>query len=104
MTAFPARVSAWSPTVGQPVERPVQDDCVKEEQRARGLVLRRGAHTSSRQMSEERIDLGCAEGLWMTLTVEENETANPRDVRSFRVRAVMLRTDNSAYAVEKTRR
>lgn len=55
-----------------------------------------------RQMGEKGIDLGRAKRLRVTLPVEENETANPRGVRSFRVRAVMLGSNLGAHPVEKT--
>jgi hypothetical protein len=54
-------------------------------------------------MRQERVDISGAEHARMPLVMEENETPDPGNVRTFRVGAVVLRAEDSPYTVQKTR-
>jgi hypothetical protein len=85
----------------QPVERVPEHFSIEEQQRAQGLVLRRGADApATRQVLEEGTDLLRSQLVRMTPLIEENETPDPADVRSFRTGTVVARADGGTDAVE----
>src|SRR5205814_2323168 len=93
-----------SDDVVDPRQRIIQNMPVKENQRAERLRLRRCTDFSlDRQMREKRVDLLGSHRGRMTLSMKEDETPRPADVRLFRAAAVVTRPRRSANATEKAR-
>ena len=84
---------------------PVEDVAVEEEKGGERLILGRGAHAASRgEMGQERRDLRLPHLVRMPLAVEQDEPANPADVRLFGRPAVVPRSQCVANPVEESPR
>ena len=55
------------------------------------------------QMREKRVDLASSHGGRVTLSMKENETLRPAEVRLLGAAAVVARPDGSANPIEKGR-
>ena len=84
------------------VELLVEDRAIEEQQRAEGLILRRGGDMAfDGQMGEERLDLRAAHVLGVALAVVQDEAAHPIDVGLLGADRVVLGADRIAHLVQQ---
>ena len=90
--------------VADPVEGPVEDDLIEEQQGGQSLILGRGRDLPvDRQMVEEGYDLSFSHLVGMPFAVEEDELPDPADVSLLRPDAVMKSADRVADPIEQPR-
>lgn len=89
---------------GDEGEFAVEHLTVKKEEGAEGLILGGGGDGAiDGEMTEEGGDLGFAHGAGMAFAVEEDEAANPIEIRLFGTDAVVFDAEVPADAVEELR-
>ena len=87
-----------------PRQLDLQDCLVQEEERGKGLVLRRGRHVAVvGQGRKEGGDVFGTEIAGMPSSVEMDVATNPVDVRLFRAAAVVQRTNAVTHLVQEGR-
>src|SRR2546428_3731778 len=87
----------------EPWEIELQHVTVQEEQRAQRLVLGRGGHLAlDRERAQEPGDLCRAHFDWMALAVEDDVSADPRDVGVLSAATVVASAKGSADTVGQT--
>ena len=86
----------------QPFQLSPEDGAIEEQDRAEGLVLRRGRDAKARgQGREESRDLGLGHGVGMAAAAEHDEAADPEDVGLLGARRVVARTDGLAHLIQQ---
>lgn len=80
-----------------------EDVAVEKQERGQRLVLGRGADAVlDGEAREEALDLGRSHLARVPLAVEQDEAADPADVRSLGLRAAVAHPKRFAHAVEQT--
>ena len=76
----------------------------QKQQRRLGLILGRRGHLAfNGEVSQKRLDLGCAHVLRVALVVEQDEATRPVDISAFGANGIVTDPDFTAKPVEQAR-